>query len=69
MEHIVCFHIRAHLDRMSILSPFQHGFHSDFSCKTQLLLTFHDLATIHNKGLQTNIGILDFSKAIDVIPH
>ena len=26
MKHVVCSHIRAHLDKMSILSPFQHGF-------------------------------------------
>ena len=53
MEHVVCSHIRAHLDKMSILSPFQHGFRSGFSCETQLLLTFHDLANIHGKGLRT----------------
>ena len=53
MEHVVCSHIRAHLDKMSILSPFQHGFRSGFSCETQLLLTFHDLANIHEKGLRT----------------
>ena len=69
MEHVVCSHIRAHLDKMSILSPFQHGFRSGISCETQLLLTFHDLATIHDKGLQTDIGILDFSKAFDVVPN
>ena len=68
MEHVVCSHICAHLDKMSILSPFQHGFCSGFSCETQLLLTFHDLATIHDNGLQTDIGILDFSKAFDVVP-
>ena len=63
MEHVVCFLIHTQTDRMSILSPFQHSFHSDFSCETQLLLTFNGLATIHNKGLQMDIGILDFSKA------
>ena len=68
MEHVVCSDIRAYLDKMSILSPFQHGFRSGFSCETQLL-TFHDLATIHDKGLQTDIGILDFSKDFDVSPH
>ena len=69
MEHVVYSHTRAHLDKMSILSPFQHGFCSGFSCETQLLLTFHDLATIHDKSLQTDIGILDFSKAFGVVPH
>ena len=69
MERVVCSHISAYLDKMSILSPFRYGFRSGFSCETQLLLTFSDLATIHDKGPQTDIGILDFSKAFHVVPH
>ena len=69
MEHIICSHVRDHLDSHSILSPFQHGFRSKHSCETQLLLTVHDIASIHDNNIQVDIGILDFSKAFDVVPH
>lgn len=69
MEHVLCTHIRAHLDNHSVLSRFQHGFRSRHSCDTQLLLTTHDLQSLYDKNLQTDIAILDFSKAFDVVPH
>jgi len=69
MEHVLCTHIRAHLDNHSVLSCFQHGFRSRHSCDTQLLLTTHDLQSLYDKKLQTDIAILDFSKAFDVVPH
>ena len=69
MEYIICYHVRDHLDSHSILSPFQHGFRSKHSCETQLLLTVHDIASIHDNNIQVDIGILDFSKAFDVVPH
>ncbi|VDI25779.1 Hypothetical predicted protein, partial [Mytilus galloprovincialis] len=46
-----------------------HGFRSGFSCETQLLTTMNDLFQLHGKGLQTDIVILDFSKAFDTVPH
>ena len=69
MEHIICSHIRNHLNIFSILSPFQHGFRSKHSCETKLLLTVHDIASIHDKNTHVDIGILDFSKAFDIVPH
>ena len=69
MEHVLCSHIRQHLDDHSILSPFQHGFRSKHSCETQLVLTTHDIAQQHDLNHQVDIAILDFSKAFDVIPH
>ena len=69
MEHIVCKHIRKHLAQHDILSPFQHGFRSKHSCETQLLITTHDIASIHDESLQCDIGVLDFSKAFDTVPH
>ena len=38
-EHILCPHIRGHLDRQGILSPFKHGFRGRHSCESQLLVT------------------------------
>ena len=39
------------------------------SCETQLAVTMHDLFKLSDSGKQVDIGILDFSKAFDVVPH
>ena len=68
-EHILCSHIRGHLDDHGILTPANHGFRAGHSCETQLLLTTHDLLRHRDLGHQIDIGILDFSKAFDTVPH
>ena len=68
-EHILCTHIRGHLDAYGILTPANHGFRSGHSCESQLLLTTHDLLKQRDAGKQIDIGILDFSKAFDTVPH
>ena len=69
-EHIVCKHILGHLEDHEILTDLQHGFRSGRSCETQLITTFHDIASAYNKkGIQIDIAVLDFSKAFDTVPH
>ena len=58
-----------HLDNYQVLSDAQHGFRARRSCETQLLTLIHELAKNINKGEQTDIVILDFSKAFDRVPH
>ena len=68
-----------HLDSHNILLDTQFGFRSYHSCESQLLLTIDNLARgINNRqhlarGInnrqQIDIGILDFSKAFDKVPH
>ena len=69
LEHIICTHIRQHLDKNNILSKFQHGFISSHSCVSQLILTMHALFTYRDKRIQIDMAILDFSKAFDTVPH
>ena len=69
MEHILFRHIMDHLEKYNILSSFQHGFHSNHSCELQLLISVEDLARNLDRGLQTDVLILDFQKAFDTIPH
>ena len=67
-EHIVCKHILGHLEDHEILTDLQHGFRSGRSCETQLITTFHDIASAYNKkGSQIDIAVLDFSKAFDAV--
>ena len=68
-EHIICKHIRNHLDHHGILTPLNHGFRSKHSCETQLLLTVQDLMTCRDQKTQIDIAVLDFSKAFDTVPH
>ena len=68
-EHILCRHIRNHLDRHGILTPLNHGFRTKHSCETQLLLTLQDLTTHRDQKDQIDIAVLHLSKAFDTIPH
>jgi len=47
----------------------QHGFRQKHSTISQLLLTVTDLGKYHDDDKQVDIGILDFSKAFDVVSH
>ena len=69
MEHIVLSQLNDHLSRNNILSSLQHGFRARLSCETQLVLTFHDWASILNQRGQVDALFLDFSKAFDKVSH
>ena len=69
LEHIICKQLLDHLERHNILTTLNHGFRSGYSCETQLAVTLHDLVTSFDKGKQTDVIILDFSKAFDTVPH
>ena len=69
LEHIICSHIRAHMDKHRILTSFNNGFRSKHSCESQLLLTTHDLLTRMDRREQVDVVVLDFSKAFDTVPH
>ena len=70
LEHILCSHIRGHLDKHGALSPLNHGFRKRHSCESQLIVTVQDLINRKDKpGSQIDIGVLDFAKAFDKVPH
>ena len=69
LEHIVCHHLHAHFEKNNILTDVNHGFRKGFSCETQLTITVDDLARNSDEGSQTDVAILDFSKAFDTVPH
>ena len=58
-----------HFEKYSILTTLKHRFHSGYSTETQLLVTMHDLLQANDARVQVDIAILDFSKAIDTVPH
>ena len=69
LEHIICRHLRNHLERHNILTDRNPSFRSGYSCETQLITTLHDLFESCDAGKQTDVVILDFSKAFDTVPH
>ena len=69
MENILVKHILEHLDNHSILKDCQHGFRSRRSCETQLITFVQELVDTMPGGGQTDILLMDFSKAFDKVPH
>ena len=57
-----------YLEEHNILIDLNHGFKAGFSCETQLLTTMHDLFSSFDTGTQTDMAVLDFSKAFDTVP-
>jgi hypothetical protein len=53
-------------DQHKVLVDCQHGFRSKRSCETQLLTLSHELLNNLHTGKQTDLIILDFSKAFEL---
>ena len=52
-----------------MITKFQHGFLHGKSTETQMLSVFDNISEVLDKGGQTDIIYLDFSKAFDSVPH
>ena len=69
LEHILASNIVKHLDAQGIMYDLQHGFREKRSCETQLVMMIEDLARNANARKQTDVILLDFSKAFDKVKH
>ena len=69
MEHILVSNIMTHLEDNNILKDNQHGFRKKRSCETQLLELTNHLTSSLEKGIQTDLIVLDFAKAFDKVNH
>lgn len=69
MEHIVVSSIMSHFESHHILNGFQHGFRRFHSCETQLVGFINNVAKEMQNGGQTDVIVMDFSKAFDKVPH
>jgi len=68
LEHILHTNIMSHFFNYSILSDTQFGFRKNYSAELQLIKVSHDLAySLNDKG-QTDVILLDFSKAFNKVP-
>ena len=69
MEHIVTSQLVKHFNKHNILYELQHGFREKRSCETQLIMLIHELLQNKQKGKQSDLILLDFSKAFDKVSH
>ena len=69
LKHIICKQIMSHFLKNKIFTPVQHGFRSKHSCESQLLITTDEFIQNFEGKTQTDVVVLDFSKALDVVPH
>ena len=69
LEHIVLSHMAKHLSHHNIILDSQHGFREKLSTVTQLTTSVNDWSTtLENRG-QSDVILLDFSKAFDRVSH
>ena len=69
LEHIVASNLVTHLDSHQLLYDLQQGFRSKRSCETQLVMLMEDMSRNAIAGQQTDLILLDFSKAFDKVSH
>ena len=69
MEHIVASNLTKQFNQNNTLYDIQHGFREKRSCETQLKQLVEDLARNMTSGRQTDLILLDFSKAFDKVNH
>jgi len=58
-----------HANQYNILYPLQHGCRARRSCETQLIDMINNIVSNMQQGLQTDLCVLDFSKAFDNVGH
>ena len=69
MEHIIASNIMKHARQNNIIYDLQHGFLDKRSCETQLLEFQCDILANLEGNHQTDVLIMDFSKAFDKVSH
>ena len=61
--------IQGHFERLSLISPSQHGFQKNRSCVTNLLVARESWVNLLDEGAYLDVVFIDFSKAFDKVPH
>ena len=67
--HIVASNLTKHLANSNILFELQHGFKEKRSCETQLIMLVDEISKVMQMRQQTDLILLDFSKAFDKVAH
>ena len=65
LEHIVASSLSKHFTELNIHYELQHGFRERRSCEMQLIMLTDEFSKTMHIGKQTDLLLLDFSKAFD----
>jgi hypothetical protein len=69
MEHVIAGYLRHVWESSDRLCEGQHGFRPGYSCTRQVVTVIQDIAYSLDEGVGINAIIIDFSKAVDLLPH
>jgi len=69
MEHVIASYLRQVWEGNDWLYEVQHGFRPGYSCESQVITVYQDIADTLDKGGRMDAIIFDFSKAFDLVPH
>ena len=69
MEHVIASCLRQMWDKNDWLYEGQRGFRPGYSCESQVITVFQDIADSLDNGERIDTIIIDFSKAFDLVPH
>jgi hypothetical protein len=69
MEHVMAGYLRQIWDMSECLYEDQHGFGPGYSCESQIVTVCLDLADYLDEGGRINAIIIDFSKALELLPY
>ena len=69
LEHMVASNLTKHLAYSNIIFELQHGFREKRDCETKLVMLVVEIAKNMQMEKQTDLILLDFSKAFDKVAH
>ena len=69
MERILKKVVMKHLEENNIIADEQHGFVSNRSCLSNLLLNLETITDSYDQGIPVDQVFLDLQKAFDKVPH
>ena len=69
MEHVIASYLRQVWDKNDWLCEGQHGFRPRYSCESQVIAVYQDIADSVDNGDMIEAIVFDFSKAFDLVAH
>ena len=69
MEHVLAGYLGEVWEMSGWLYEAQHGFRPGYSCESELVTVCQDIADLLHEGVRTDVIIIDFSKAFDLVPR
>jgi hypothetical protein len=65
MEHVIAGYLRHVWDTSDWLYESQHGFRPGYSCESQVVTGFQNIADLLDEEVRTDVIVIDFSNAFD----